>query len=607
MIVLKCKKCGADLKPEEDNTLVECEYCGSIQTIPLADDEKKMKLFARANRLRFNNEFETAIGVYESIIADFPEEAEAYWGLILAKYGIEYVDDPLTKKKIPTCHRSSFNSILEDEDFEMVMEYADPLAKKCYRDEVKQLEELRKSIVEISSGEPPYDIFICYKEADNEGNRTEDSVLSQQIYDALTEKGYRVFFSRISLEDKLGQQYEPYIFAALNSAQIMLAVGTEYEYYQSVWVKNEWTRFLQLMRTDKKKVLIPCFKGIDAYDIPIEFKGLQAQDMGKLGFVQDLVRGIQKITSHEENVAIENSGERDCSALIRRIEILVEDEQFDRANELCEQVLNIEPENAEIYIYKFMLTQHAYEKEKIGNCGFQFIDSNYIKRAFQFGNEEIKSFLLDQKKMALKSATENAQDLRTMRKIIKYVDDMSAYTEIQEIKDNVLKKYNIMEKNIFDLAVEKYGEAKKISEFHHLAVKFREIEDYPGAEEYLNKCTAVSQEWRRELETIVLNESQYKTAKEVVAKVKQIDGIAKTCDHEGFIKALDKIVLIEKYYGNEKQEAVKEIAKYYKASSIDAPYIPKRIDVCKACSSSDITKCSNGKYMCNMCGYIFDL
>ena len=47
-----------------------------------------------------------------------------------------------------------------------------------------------------------------------------DSVIAQDVYDALTEKGYRVFFSRITLEDKLGTEYEPYIFAALNSAKV---------------------------------------------------------------------------------------------------------------------------------------------------------------------------------------------------------------------------------------------------------------------------------------------------------------------------------------------------------------------------------------------------
>ena len=60
------------------------------------------------------------------------------------------------------------------------------------------------------------------------------SVIAQDVYDALTTKGYRVFFSRITLEDKLGTEYEPYIFAALNSAKVMLAFGTSYDYYKQL-------------------------------------------------------------------------------------------------------------------------------------------------------------------------------------------------------------------------------------------------------------------------------------------------------------------------------------------------------------------------------------
>ena len=238
MAVIKCKMCGGDLALTEGQSVAECEYCGSRQTVPAADNEKKLTLFARANRLRFACEFDKAAGIYESIVADFQEEAEAYWGLVLCKYGIEYVDDPATGKKIPTCHRSSFDSVMEDGNFEQALENADGAARKVYREEAKQLEEIRKGIISVSANEEPYDIFICYKETDEQGDRTLDSVLAQDLYDALTEKEYRVFFARITLEEKLGQEYEPYIFAALNSAKVMLAVGTDYEYYNAVWVKN---------------------------------------------------------------------------------------------------------------------------------------------------------------------------------------------------------------------------------------------------------------------------------------------------------------------------------------------------------------------------------
>ena len=139
MAVFKCKMCGGDLPNIAEGNVVECEYCGSRQTIPTADSEKKVTLFARANRLRFGCEFDKAASVYESIVAEFPTEAEAYWGLVLCKYGIEYVDDPATGKKIPTCHRSSFDSVMEDDNFDQACENADAVARKVYRDEAKQI------------------------------------------------------------------------------------------------------------------------------------------------------------------------------------------------------------------------------------------------------------------------------------------------------------------------------------------------------------------------------------------------------------------------------------------------------------------------------------
>lgn len=344
-MIIKCKMCGGDLAYTEGATVCECEYCGSIQTIPNADSEKKTNLFNRANRLRMNNEFDKASAVYESIVAEFPEEAEAYWGLCLCAYGIEYVDDPGTGEKKPTCHRTRTTSIMEDPNFEQACDNADTVAKKVYRDEAKAIDRIQKDILSIVATEKPYDVFICYKETAPDGNRTEDSVLGQDIYDALTAKGLKVFFARITLEDKLGQQYEPYIYAALASSKVMLAIGTQFEYYDAVWVKNEWSRFLSMMKTDRSKMLVPCFKGLDAYDMPNEFKGLQAQDMGKLGWMQDLTRGVLKIVSPEKLYAPQiiqqqNGPTTNVQNLLKRTKAFLRDKDWEKAGEYIERVLD---------------------------------------------------------------------------------------------------------------------------------------------------------------------------------------------------------------------------------------------------------------------------
>ena len=364
MTIIKCKMCGGDLVIEPGSTVAECEYCGSRQTVPTADNEKKLTLFARANRLRSGCEFDKAAGVYESIVADFPEEAEAYWGLVLCKYGIEYVDDPATGKKIPTCHRSSFDSILEDSDFDQACENADTVAQKVYREEAKEFERIRKGILEVSSTEKPYDIFICYKETDEKGERTLDSVLAQDLYTALTDKGYRVFFSRVTLRDKLGQAYEPYIFAALNSAKVMLAVGTCYEYYNAVWVKNEWSRYLKLMAADKSKHLIPCYKDLDPEDMPREFKHLQGADLGKMGAIQDILFNMEKYiplkkqTVVQERVVVEApAANGKIASLLDRGYMALEDGDYDKADGFFEEVLNNDSKNAQAYIGKALMQE----------------------------------------------------------------------------------------------------------------------------------------------------------------------------------------------------------------------------------------------------------
>lgn len=398
MAVFKCKMCGGDLNITEADKVVECEYCGTTQTVPSADNEKKMTLFNRANRLRLNKEFDKAAALYEQLIAEFPEEAEAYWGLCLCNWGIEYVDDPATGEKKPTCHRASFESLTKDENYLLAMEYADVTAQRVYRREAQEIDRLNDAILSVSRNEKPYDVFICYKEkTDENGMRTHDSVLAQDIYDALTANGLKVFFSRISLEDKLGRQYEPYIFAALNSARVMLSIGTKYEYFQAAWVKNEWSRFLRLAAKDRSKVLIPCFCDMDPYDLPDEFKGLQAQDLGKLGAVQDLVRGVGKLLAKDapkdgdvQQAAVSNPAAATVQSLLKRAFMFLEDGEWDSADEYAEKVLDIDPENGEAYLAKAMSDLEKRSRSSMNDASGIELNAN-IQKALRFGSGSLKN------------------------------------------------------------------------------------------------------------------------------------------------------------------------------------------------------------------------
>lgn len=399
MAILKCKMCGGDLSVTEGMKIVECDFCGTTQTVPNADDEKKTNLFNRANRLRIASEFDRAAGIYESIIAEFPNEAEAYWGLCLCKYGIEYVDDPKTAEKIPTCHRTSFESIFNDSNYNQAISYSDPVAKGVYESEAKAIDVLQKDILSIVNKEKPFDVFICYKETDDLGNRTVDSVLAQDIYDHLTDRGFKVFFARITLEDKLGQEYEPYIFAALNSAKVMLTIGTNSEYYNAVWVKNEWSRFLSLMHNDRSKTLVPCYRDVDPYDMPPEFKNLQGQDMGKLGFIQDLTRGITKIIRGSDEKPITTTS-APTGALTKRGYFFLEDGDFKSADEYFDKALDENPEDSKAYVGKVLAGLHMSDVSEIDDNFVKLYEDKNFERAIRFSSGADKAQLEDIKENA---------------------------------------------------------------------------------------------------------------------------------------------------------------------------------------------------------------
>lgn len=292
MAVLKCNVCGGELEVNEDLSIGVCKFCDSTIVIPKNLD-KKGNLYNRAVFLRQNSEFDKAVSAYEDILKEDNSDADAHWGLVLSKYGIEYVSDPRTGQHIPTCHRTQAASILSDPDYLAALEYADIEARRVIETEAKRISEIQTRILEISREEPPYDIFICYKESDEAGNRTEDSILAQELYYELVKKSYKVFFARKTLESKLGTEYEPIIYAALNSAKVMVVLGTKAENFNAVWVRNEWSRFLK-MSEGSQKTIIPAYRGMSPYELPVELSALQSQDMSKIGFMQDLLDGIER-------------------------------------------------------------------------------------------------------------------------------------------------------------------------------------------------------------------------------------------------------------------------------------------------------------------------
>lgn len=559
MAVYKCKSCGAALEVTGNESVVVCDYCDVVNAIPKVQDENLQGLYNRANTLRIKCEFDKAEKLYEKIIETDNTQYEAYWGLILCRYGIEYVEDVKTFKRIPTCHRASFESIIADEDYKSALTYADALQRKVYESDAREIDRIQKEILALSSKEEPYDVFICYKQSDDSGKRTKDSGLANDIYYQLTQEGYKVFYAAITLEDKLGSAYEPIIFAALNSAKVMLAIGTKPEYFNAVWVKNEWSRFMKIMKKDRSKMLVPCYMDMDAYELPDEFANLQALNMSSIGFIPDLVRNIKKIIVKEEAVAAvashqaasQGSAESaHVAPLLKRASMYLEDGDFVAANEYCEKVLDQEPENSTAYLYKLLADLKLTSVDKLGKVkGNASIDA-------RAGKIMIKSFPKDKELLVLKIVREisgcglaeaknylnnpgaiytvtkvKAQELNNLGAVIEYTEKASGdnATLASVENNNNYKKFIRFATKSEKADVERYIDeakaatilsAKKVEfgnasslmqkavkshEFKNAALKFDSLGDFENAVEMANKC--------RELEENAKKEEVYTYAK----------------------------------------------------------------------------------------------
>lgn len=395
MPVLKCKMCGGSLLVEEGSSLCHCDYCGNDQTVPHLDSQKKTNLFTRADSLLQECRFEEAACLYELVRSEYPNEAEAHWGLLLSRYGIEYVEDPQTRKRVPTCHRTSYESVLAHEAYRQTLQTADVITRRIYEAEAKRIESVRVGIVDAVANTEPVDVFICYKETDPLGGRTEASVIAQEIYQQLTVAGLRVFFSRITLEDKLGSAYEPIIFSALNSAPVMLVVGTEEKHFTEVWVKNEWSRFLESIRKGKKKVLIPCYSHIDPSGLPPELASLQAQDLNKLGAIQDITRAVVKIAKPDipNSIAVASMPLKSVAALTQRGYLCLEDGEYSRAAAFFERSLDDNPADGYAYLGKFLCKHRVASLSALKDKIIAFEDDKNFSKAQRFADHELETAL----------------------------------------------------------------------------------------------------------------------------------------------------------------------------------------------------------------------
>lgn len=97
-----------------------------------------------------------------------------------------------------------------------------------------------------------YNVFISAKNLDADGRPTKDRKIAFELWEYLEKRGFRVFFSDVSLECMGVSEYTTTIDDALDLVQVLVVVCSSRAHVDSRWVKYEWESFLNDIRSGNK-------------------------------------------------------------------------------------------------------------------------------------------------------------------------------------------------------------------------------------------------------------------------------------------------------------------------------------------------------------------
>lgn len=298
---------------------------------------------------------------------------------------------------IPTVHRFSEIPVFENKYYVNALKYCkNENEKERIEKSAAEIEKLRADIQKTVGIQAPYDIFLCYKETKvGGGGFTPEFYWADELYRKLKGEGYRVFFAKESLPAAKGD-YEAHIFPALKSARLMLVLTTAVEHVESVWVKNEWSRFIRFSRDNTNKRFKVVTSGFKPETLPRELRKEQVLNHDGMGWVEQLNEILKdsfpkKYKNKDDTKSNERGSNIGTASLLKRVYAFLADGDFESANEYCERVLDIDLENAEAYLGKLMAELKVKTKEELKLCKIPFDNSINCQKLVKFANETLKT------------------------------------------------------------------------------------------------------------------------------------------------------------------------------------------------------------------------
>ncbi len=290
MEILKCKSCGAPLDLNKAvGFVIECEHCRSKISIAKSDNADIKYYLSQGEVFLDAGKFDEAFAAYKKASQVDLCEPEAYFGMALAEFKVQYLQDikeeadrSVTKRLQPICHKIIEDKFCKNKYYGKALDCATREQKEEYLRRGAEIDNIRAEFCRLKETGLDYDTFICVKISDEKADKkTDDSVYAHRVFDALESRGYVPFYSERVLQDKVGEKYEAHILYALATSETMLVVCSDKDYLRTPWVQNEYSRFLRLINNGDK----------DHDAVTIVFNGAPIEELpGRDGKIQGINR-----------------------------------------------------------------------------------------------------------------------------------------------------------------------------------------------------------------------------------------------------------------------------------------------------------------------------